>query len=82
MHGQPPLLAQRLVWPDLVVERKVGRDLLGELGCVGDLALLEVAVADNLRTRRLTTAGHIPASERRYGLPKPALCSTIAYDKR
>jgi hypothetical protein len=45
MYGERPILAQRLMRPDFVVERKVGRNLLGELGCVGDLALVEAIAA-------------------------------------
>jgi hypothetical protein len=76
------VLPQRLVRPDLVAEREAGRDLIGELRGVGDLALVQVAVADNLLTRRLTTLACSSTPDRRYGLQKPALCSTIAYSER
>jgi hypothetical protein len=44
VHDERSLLPQCLTRPDLVVEREVGSDLLGELGRVGDLAAVEVLV--------------------------------------
>jgi hypothetical protein len=44
VHGERSLLPQGPMRPDLVVEREGGCDLLGELGCIGDLAEVEVLV--------------------------------------
>src|SRR5450756_882699 len=42
VHDERSLLPQGLMRPDLVVERQVVRDLLGELRRVGDLALAKL----------------------------------------
>jgi len=45
-HDERSLLPQGLLRPDLVEERQVGSDLLGELGRVGDLSAVELLVLE------------------------------------
>jgi len=44
--GKRQLQGERLVRSDLLVEQEVGPNLLGQLGRVGDLALVEVLVLE------------------------------------
>jgi len=88
VHDERSLLPQGLMRPDLVVEREVVRDLLGELRRVGDLALaklLESAVGAHDYAGRSSSQSlppdcrqdaspHLNTAE--YG-PAPSPCRTL-----
>jgi hypothetical protein len=88
------LHSDRLVRPHLVVEHEVGRDLLRELGGVGDLALwrcsylrtrecasrADPTTAAALPTRCLPTARYAPAQAGTESRQNLALCSTIRHE--